>query len=369
MKFKMILFIALLLTLVACKGPRPNDSTEPLSLTPVGDPISSSVNAGASISGTTDDASDSDEDEDNESIDTTDTDVITVEVDTSTTSDTTTNTTSNTDTQTTQNNTVAQQPASQPVQTNNSSGCTVRTDLPVYTVVAGDTLFKIATRAEMTVDEIVRVNCLDNRNVIEVGQQLRLTTAIGGENNDTIIVQDTGSSNTTVQDTSQTTESIAPEREGTLVISPWQTNNGNIYIVRTDVELTVQWMGVPKNRGITQVEFIYVDNRSINSPQSIGIDSDLSNGAMVSWNPPEIIQGTVYAVSRLPGQRHQLIQSNTSTVTTYVEPTPNEVGTISISPYLTQNGDNFTVNTTMELTLRWVGGSERPWTDAGGVHL
>ncbi len=341
MKIKVIIFIALIFALVGCKGPRPNDSSEAIALTAVNEPISSTDNSDMSFGNATE--NDSSDDSNDEALNTTQTDVLAVDTNTT---NTTTNTNTST-TQTTKNKVVQPVVESVPVNTNSVAGCTLRTDLPMYTVIAGDTLFGIATRANMSVDDVVSINCLQNRNVIEVGQQLRLTTAIN-----------TNSSNgTTIQNTTTTTNTNANNvrTEGTLVISPWQTNSGNIYRVRTDLELTVQWMGVPTNLGLTQVEFIYVDNRSINSPQSIGIDSDLSNGAMILWNPPEIIQGTVYAVARMPGQQHQSVRSQTSTVVTYVEPELREIGNISISPWQSNNGNNYTVNTTMELTLQWKG--------------
>ncbi len=53
-----------------------------------------------------------------------------------------------------------------------SSGCTVRTDWPVYTVKAGDTLFSIATSVGSTAAELTLANCLSNPNVIYTGTQL-----------------------------------------------------------------------------------------------------------------------------------------------------------------------------------------------------
>ncbi len=44
-----------------------------------------------------------------------------------------------------------------------------------YTVVKGDTLSKIAKRFNTTVDELVKINGIDNPNLIRVGQVLHLT--------------------------------------------------------------------------------------------------------------------------------------------------------------------------------------------------
>jgi len=50
--------------------------------------------------------------------------------------------------------------------------CTPRTNWPIYTVVAGDTLFGIAVRVGTTVDDLVAANCLTNADTISAGQRL-----------------------------------------------------------------------------------------------------------------------------------------------------------------------------------------------------
>lgn len=57
---------------------------------------------------------------------------------------------------------------------NPKPNCTVRSDWPVYTVVAGDTLAGIAQRVSSTVNDLTNANCLANANNISVGQQLRV---------------------------------------------------------------------------------------------------------------------------------------------------------------------------------------------------
>ncbi len=52
--------------------------------------------------------------------------------------------------------------------------CVVRTDWPLYTVVRGDTLFKIGQRYGTTTTVIMTANCLTNPNLIYAGQQLRV---------------------------------------------------------------------------------------------------------------------------------------------------------------------------------------------------
>lgn len=80
--------------------------------------------------------------------------------------------------------TLAVTPTATTANTNTSTGsssgsqtrpnCTARTDWPIYTVVAGDTLGTIAQRVGSTVNELTTGNCLANANSIQVGQQLRV---------------------------------------------------------------------------------------------------------------------------------------------------------------------------------------------------
>ncbi len=58
-----------------------------------------------------------------------------------------------------------------------AQACIVRTDWPVYTVVRGDTLNKIAQRSGTTAGVLASANCLPNINTIYAGQQLRVPSA------------------------------------------------------------------------------------------------------------------------------------------------------------------------------------------------
>ncbi len=54
--------------------------------------------------------------------------------------------------------------------------CTINEDWQAYTVVAGDTLAKIAQLTDSTVAALAEGNCLNNVNLIQVGQALRVPT-------------------------------------------------------------------------------------------------------------------------------------------------------------------------------------------------
>lgn len=58
-----------------------------------------------------------------------------------------------------------------------AQACVVRADWPVYTVVRGDTLNKIAQRYGTTAGILASANCLPNINTIYAGQQLRVPPA------------------------------------------------------------------------------------------------------------------------------------------------------------------------------------------------
>lgn len=61
-----------------------------------------------------------------------------------------------------------------------------------YTVKAGDTLYSIAKRSEITVDELRRLNSLDSSAVLKIGQNLKVPAQTATEN--TAPAQNAGSS-------------------------------------------------------------------------------------------------------------------------------------------------------------------------------
>jgi hypothetical protein len=65
-------------------------------------------------------------------------------------------------------------------------GCSPRADwMGSVTVQAGETLFRIASRFNLTVDELSRGNCLINANIIQVGQVLRVPGSAAATNTPT----------------------------------------------------------------------------------------------------------------------------------------------------------------------------------------
>ena len=52
--------------------------------------------------------------------------------------------------------------------------CTARQDWQVYTITVGDTLGRLATQTDSTLNALANANCLINANIIVVGQKLRV---------------------------------------------------------------------------------------------------------------------------------------------------------------------------------------------------
>ena len=63
-----------------------------------------------------------------------------------------------------------------------------------YTVKAGDTLYSIAKRSEITVDELRRLNSLDSSAVLKIGQNLKVPVQSGAAAQSGSAVQNAGSS-------------------------------------------------------------------------------------------------------------------------------------------------------------------------------
>ncbi|GEM_PF-2867108 len=321
MKLKIVLFVTLMVVLVACRTDNAGNANETMVLTPVNTPILATSPASQLEDDTT-------PTQDRELLNTTDTDVIR----------TNTSTIGNT----IQQPNTAVPSAAEPVPQNIQ--CTVQTNLPVYTVVAGDTLFEIASRANMSVDDIVRINCLPDRNTITVGQQLYVTAAIPLEDN-----------------TSDTTNENTTQVVGT-VIMPYQINTGNTYVVNTNTTLTLQWMGMPTDLGLTEVEFMFRPDRVVYAPISLGIDNDLSDGAMIqlNYNNANVeLRGTIFVGGVSPVTRQNVLSESIR-----VEPDnrPMRVGprgALSVDPNIQagtpDDWSDYIVEAGQTVTIRWTG--------------
>lgn len=135
--------------------------------------------------------------------------------------------------------------------------CAPQTTWPIYTVRAGDSLGGIATLTGTTINALVSANCLSNPDRIEVGQALRVPRL------PTIATVTSAPTSLQIQTVSVTP--AAPRGTG-----QYQVNPGNLF---------VQAVGVA---GAVRVDF-YIQQIGSPSPQAIGTDNNLADGASVVW--------------------------------------------------------------------------------------
>lgn len=254
------------------------------------------------------------------------------------------------------------------VASNNSSttSCTVtRVDLPVYIVVAGDTLSNIARKTNSTVNELAQINCLSDVSQIRVGQQLHVLQAPTSNSTTTITNNNSGGgSNTTTSNntTPNTTNGVRlidtkPSGDNAINVSPYESNqmlNGiGHYIVRSDATVTLTWHTMPTDLGIIQVDFFYVDDHYTVLPTAIGLDTNVTDGASITWTIPDGAIGRIYASARLPGQYHEGVISTDIRI----EALPYTIGprgALSIDPSEQANGD-YIIEPNTTVTITWSG--------------
>lgn len=145
--------------------------------------------------------------------------------------------------------------------------CTVRTDWPIYTVVAGDTLGTIAQRTGSTVNQLTTANCLANPNSISVGQQIRVPRSPAPPT---------------------ATQSSVPTN-GYVTVSSYLYADAGHYLLESGKAITLTWPEAP--RGASRVDF-WLNNQSV-----VGTDSNPLDGATANWTVPANITGNISAVA------------------------------------------------------------------------
>lgn len=184
-------------------------------------------------------------------------------------------------------------------------------DLPIYTVISGDTLSNIARKTNSTVNELAQINCLSDASQIRVGQQLYVLQAPASNSTTTTTNSNSGGSNTTTSNTTNGVRLIdtKPSGDNAINVSPYESNqmlNGiGHYIVRSNATATLTWHTMPTDLGISQVDFFYVDDHYTILPIAIGLDTNMTDGASITWTIPDDAIGRIYASARLPGQNHE----------------------------------------------------------------
>lgn len=230
-------------------------------------------------------------------------------------------------------------PTSTPIPTNKPASCTVtRTDLPIYTVVAGDTLTNIASRTGSRVADLVQINCLSDASQITIGQQLRVL-------------------NSPIQDGNADESQMF----GTLVISPYlstETNGKVHYHVQGNTVINLKWENMPSNQNISHVELIYVDDHYTVAHVSVGIDTNIADGVSINWAIPTDVQGILYAIGRIPGQHHLSVQSQEIAITS-TSTSPQAMGALSIDPNqqagTPEDWNDYIIASNTAVTITWSG--------------
>lgn len=236
-----------------------------------------------------------------------------------------------------------------------SVACTIpRTDLPRYTVSVGDTLSNIAVRADSTVTELARLNCLDDISLINVGQQLYVPESVPPSEPNS----DTGSSNPRPIDITNIPTHPA-SRYGSISISPWIVRYQSVYVVEGNTTLSLQWANMPTNLGITQVGFVIEPNNKIGGYTLLGTDSDLANGASLAWTVPADEQVDIFAVGLVEGQA-ELVVSNRLKIgaKNSSDGIPKQqYGTVELSPSVQYDNPSQVVvdPNSVPITLTWLG--------------
>ncbi|MBI1278615.1 MAG: LysM peptidoglycan-binding domain-containing protein [Anaerolineaceae bacterium] len=208
--------------------------------------------------------------------------------------------------------------------------CTPRTDWPLYKVVAGDTLGRIAVRAGSSTTELIQANCLTNANLIAVGQSLRVPR------------QPTPP--TTVPPT--LTPTLAVQNIGTISVSPTVTGDAGNFQLNGGTTITIKWESGPADA--VRVDFF---RRAFDGTITlIGSDGNASDGLSATWIAQPNFQGTLTASAiRADGSHVEPY----FTPTVYVNDPSSPDNAIVLNTYLRVEGDTYFVRANQPIVLTW----------------
>jgi LysM repeat protein len=204
--------------------------------------------------------------------------------------------------------------------------CLVRAGWLPYTVQSGDTLTRIAFRTASTVSEIAQANCIDNPGAISVGQVIY------------------------TPDVSRQTQSDGAV--GVVAISPSAESTASRITVSPNTDVTLTWNNAPVSE-LTQVEFVLYPSPD-SSGESLGIDTNLSNGASIIWRTPATLPPTAYIVAsgRVRGQTGDFLRSVEQVVSLALTQTGANTP-LQIEPFYARDGDAYTIIVGQEVTISW----------------
>lgn len=139
--------------------------------------------------------------------------------------------------------------------------------------------------------------------------------------------------------------------QGNVVVSPYVRTDGSSYGLRTGSTVTVTWPEVPTAE-LSQVEFTLIGEDG--GYTSLGLDTNLSDGASIQWVVTPFTRGSIYAAGPLPGQNHTFIESNKLSVFSIdiiiVEPF---IGKVVVSPILREQEGMLVLQNGANVTITW----------------
>lgn len=250
------------------------------------------------------------------------------------------------------------------------TNCTPRTDWPLYTVKAGDTLGVIATNTGSTITDLTRANCLANPNSIAVGQQLRVprvptgSTTSGSTTSGSTTGSTTSGSTTTGSTTSGSTtgnttsgsttgsttsgSSNAPRLNQGLVAAPVISISATeVIILQPAVSLSV---GVVENAD--EVRFLAGES-SQGDAILVGTDVDPFDGASITYTFNEfdsILYFYAEARNEFGSTRTPLLKI---TYDPDYNPNAGDNDIVRVTPYIGFDGNLYTLQFGGTVTVSW----------------
>jgi LysM repeat protein len=146
---------------------------------------------------------------------------------------------------------------------NITSNCKVRTDWYVYTVVVGDTLAILAEQTGTTVEGLRLANCLNNSNLIYVGQRLYVP----------------------VMPVDQAPDPASIKLLGKVTVSPTVGTDSGWLLLQPGSLVTLSWQGA-ETLSAVDVYFGLAPTGTGMRPSVIAEDHNLSDGVSAQWTIP-----------------------------------------------------------------------------------
>lgn len=168
--------------------------------------------------------------------------------------------------------------------------CTLNNTWPTYTVMAGDTLARIASNTDTSVAVLTDANCLANADVILRGQVLRVpnlsTSQPAGQPASQPAVPQPGAV-------------VGYHNEGVVTVSPSIDNNGAVQL-QPNTRVDLVWTVTQLPAGAI-VFFKFELDKEPGILQEIGRDVNITDGVSTSWLVPVGVYGTLTAEMRREG--------------------------------------------------------------------